>query len=108
MYNKIDNGQISVATSALIKDEIISGYNTTKITKVPFFTFILDNGIRVFIEKDYGMWQVSVNRNWESRKNTGETLLDRRAFNLDENHKTMRWSNKVIDRAAELIEKAIA
>lgn len=108
MYNFNENGQISVATSALIKQEIISGYNTTKITKIPAFSFILDKGIRVFVEKDYGMWQVSVYRNWNSPKDSGDELLDRRAFNLDENYKTIKWSDKVINKAVELIEKAIA
>ena len=108
MYTKKENGQISVATSALIKQEIISGYNTTKITKIPAFSFILDNGIRVFVEKDYGMWQVSVYRNWNSPKDSGDQLLDSRAFNLTPDYKTIKWSDKVIDNAVELIEKAIA
>ena len=94
-----------------IKDEVIAGYNAIKGAKFagsPMFTFNLKGGIKVFIEKDYGMWQVSVNRNWESRNNPGEILLDRRAFNLDENHNVMRWSKKVVDKAVELIEGAIA
>lgn len=117
MKNKNENGQSStssVATSTnnwSIKDEIIAGYNAIKGKRFagnPEFCFDLPDGIRVWIEKDYGMWQMSITRNWESRTNPGETLLDRRAFNLDENYKTMRWSNKVVDRAVELIEKAIA
>lgn len=108
MEQKTFNDQNSVATSADIKQEIISGYNTTKITKVPAFSFILDNGIRVFVEKDYGMWQVSVYRNWNSPKDSGDQLLDRRAFNLTPDYKTIKWSDKVINKAVELIEKAIA
>ena len=91
-----------------IKNEIVAGYNAIKGTNLYCFTFNLDGGIKVWIEKDYGMWQVSVNRNWESRNNPGEIRLDRRAFNLDENHKTMKWSNRVVDRAVELIESVIA
>lgn len=94
-----------------IKDEIIAGYDKIKNIKFaghPMFWFNLENGIRVWIEKDHGMWQVSVSRNWNSFKDPGETLLDRRAFNLDENYKTLRWSDKVINKAVELIEKTIA
>ena len=117
MEQKNLNGQNSVATSALIQEEIkrtlieqemSSCYKTTKITKIPCFSFILDGGIRVFVEKDYGMWQVTVCRNWESPRNPGELLLDRRAFNLDEHYKTLKWSSKVIEKAAELIVEAIA
>lgn len=120
MRKKNFNGQNSVATSALIQEEIkrslieqeiSSGYNKIKKIKFaghPMYWFDLENGIRVWIEKEDSMWQVSVTRNWNSFKDPGEDLLDRRAFNLDENHKTMRWSNKVIDRAVELIVEAIA
>ena len=115
MEQKDLNGQNSVATSALIQEEIkrslieqeiSSGYN--KIKKIKFAGHPMENGIRVWIEKEDSMWQVSVTRNWNSFKDPGDELLDRRAFNLDENHKTMRWSNKVIDRAVELIVEAIA
>ena len=112
MEQKTFNGVNGLANhNWSIKDEIIAGYDKIKNIKFaghPMYWFDLENGIRVWIEKDYGMWQVSVTRNWNSFKDPGEELLDRRAFNLDENHNTMRWSNKVIDRAVELIEKAIA
>ena len=97
-----------------VKDEIIAGYNSTKGIKFannPEFIFIWKNEkgkYHIFFEKDYGMWQVTVCRNWESRHNPGEVLLDRRACNLTPDYKTMRWSNKVVDMAAELIETAIA
>lgn len=91
-----------------IKSKMIDGYKTAKNDRFPFFSFLLDDEIRVFVEKDYGMWQVSVCRNWESPRNPGELLLDRRAFNVDENFKTIRWSDKVVDRAVELIETVIA
>ena len=94
-----------------IKDEIIAGYNSIKGCKFagsPMFVFNWKDGIKVFIEKDYGMWCVSVYRDWESRLNPGEVLLDRRAFNLTDDYKTMKWSGKVIDKAVELIESVIA
>lgn len=93
-----------------IKDEINAGYKATqrrKFSNNPEFTFIWKNGIRVFFERDYGVWCVSVYRNWNSPSDFGEQLLDRRGCNLDKNYNTIKWSNKVVDRAVELIESVI-
>lgn len=108
MYNKNENGVNGLAT---LKSEIVAGYNTTKITKIPEFCFIWENEngkYHIWIEQDYGMWCVSIYKNWRGIGDYDEELLDRRACNLTPDHKTMRWSNKVVDRAVELIAKTIA
>ena len=109
MYKSYNNGDNGLAT---LKSEIVAGYNTTKITKLPGFHFVYggDNGdvFHIFFELDYGMWCISIFKNWRSRTDYDACLLDSRACNLTPDYKTMRWSNKVVDRAVELISKTIA
>ena len=109
MNEKIYNGDNGLAT--LLRSEIVAGYKTLKITKMDEFTFSFqyNNEVyRVFINKDYGMWCCTLCKNWESRHNPGTCFLDRRAFNLTPDYKAIRWSNEVIGKCVELIEKAIA
>lgn len=100
---KIDsNGQIFGGAADLFKSNLLKAYKNRTDKNIFWFDF---DGYRVFILKDYDMWQMSI------KDPDGDFILSLRAFNLlniaNDDYTATRWSNAVVDSAVKLFFETV-
>lgn len=97
MENKNSNGQIFGGAADLFKSNLLKAYKNRTDKNIFWFDF---DGYRVFILKDYDMWQMSI------KDPDGDFILSLRAFNClniaNGDYTCTRWSNAVVDSAVKL------